>query len=52
LLAKMERVATSDSNTSSKGESSDDEDVMDKPMGAEKDHKDGSEKKKVVIEEL
>ncbi|KAL5347745.1 hypothetical protein ACLOAV_007154 [Pseudogymnoascus australis] len=43
---------TSDSETSSEGESSDDEDVMDKLMGAEKDSKDESEKKKVGIEEV
>jgi hypothetical protein len=43
---------TSDSDTSSEGESSDDKGVMDKLMGAEKDHKDEGEKKKIVIEEL
>ncbi|KFX99980.1 hypothetical protein V490_01543 [Pseudogymnoascus sp. VKM F-3557] len=43
---------TSDSETSSEGESSDDEDVMDKLMGAEKDTKDEGEKKKVGIEEV
>lgn len=43
---------TSDSETSSEGESSDDEDVMDKLMGAEKDTKDEAEKKKVSIEEV
>ncbi|ELR05600.1 hypothetical protein VC83_07675 [Pseudogymnoascus destructans] len=43
---------TSDSETSSEGESSDDEDVMDKLMGAEKDSKDEGEKKKVGIEEV
>ncbi|KFY23813.1 hypothetical protein V491_02403 [Pseudogymnoascus sp. VKM F-3775] len=43
---------TSDSETSSEGESSDDEDVMDKLMGTEKDPKDESEKKKVGIEEV
>ncbi|OBT77412.1 hypothetical protein VF21_04270 [Pseudogymnoascus sp. 05NY08] len=43
---------TSDSETSSEGESSDDEDVMDKLMGAEKDSKDEGDKKKVGIEEV
>jgi hypothetical protein len=43
---------TSDSETSSEGESSDDEDVMDKLMGAEKDSKDEGEKKKIGIEEV
>ncbi|KFY45469.1 hypothetical protein V494_00933 [Pseudogymnoascus sp. VKM F-4513 (FW-928)] len=43
---------TSDSKTSSEGESSDDEDVMEKLMGTEKDTNDEGDKKKVGIEEV
>lgn len=43
---------TGDSDTSSEGESSDDEDIMDKLMGTDKDNAEEVDKKKAGIQEL